>query len=255
VDVAAAYLWSGLHDRPVNWACQRRNWPRQGALRRLPCPLTMSRRLRTAAVQDLLRASEQAARVGSSRLASVHRRQTAAGQRPQSSPLPQSPARSPNSNLTNGLQILPILLVKMGHGLCYGRPCYEPMFISRSIQLRGVLAGIGSGLPASNRTDSPSHAGARRNSLPGRRKRRASRTCKNPILMQRRYPRRSGFSSSPPGAITQNQGILRLLVGTPALAAKFPAGLVAHYIRCTRCTKFRFVMVTASSPKLKSFAA
>jgi hypothetical protein len=27
------------------------------------------------------------------------------------------------------------------------------------------------------------------------------------------------------------------------------------YIRCTRCTKFRFVIVTASSPKLKSFAA
>jgi len=60
VDVAAAYLWSVLHDRPVAWACQRRNWPRRGAMRRLPSPSTMSRRLRTVAVQDLLRRIEPA---------------------------------------------------------------------------------------------------------------------------------------------------------------------------------------------------
>jgi hypothetical protein len=60
VDVAAAYLWSVLHDRPVRWACQRRNWPRCAMIGRLPSPSTMSRRLRTIAVQQLLRGAERA---------------------------------------------------------------------------------------------------------------------------------------------------------------------------------------------------
>ena len=57
--IVAVYYWSVLHDRPVSWAVQRCNWP--VALRRWPLPsnTTMSRRLRTKAVLDLLKALEQ----------------------------------------------------------------------------------------------------------------------------------------------------------------------------------------------------
>jgi Transposase DDE domain len=59
VEIAAVYLWSVLHDRPVCWACQRRHWPRFCPLTRLPSPPTMSRRLRSAGVQLLLRCAER----------------------------------------------------------------------------------------------------------------------------------------------------------------------------------------------------
>ena len=51
--IVGVYLWSVVHDRPVNWACQRENWPGEWRLR-LPCQSTMSRRLRTAPVTTLL---------------------------------------------------------------------------------------------------------------------------------------------------------------------------------------------------------
>jgi hypothetical protein len=56
--IVAVYYWSVLHDRPVSWAVQRRNWPI--ALRRQPLPsnTTMSRRLRSRSVQGLLQALE-----------------------------------------------------------------------------------------------------------------------------------------------------------------------------------------------------
>lgn len=44
--VIAVLLWAALHDRPVSWACERRNWPIQAWRRRLPDQSTMSRRLR-----------------------------------------------------------------------------------------------------------------------------------------------------------------------------------------------------------------
>jgi len=52
--VIMVYLWSVINDRPVTWACDEQNWP--GDL--LDCPLpsdaTMSRRLRTVGVLQLL---------------------------------------------------------------------------------------------------------------------------------------------------------------------------------------------------------
>jgi hypothetical protein len=59
VDVAAVHLWSVLHDRPVKWACDRRNWRGSCPMKRLPSRATMSRRLRSAGVQQLLRSLEQ----------------------------------------------------------------------------------------------------------------------------------------------------------------------------------------------------
>lgn len=52
--IAEVYCWAVLHDRPVHWACQPRNWP--PGLRRGPLPSqpVMSRRLRTAQVRRLI---------------------------------------------------------------------------------------------------------------------------------------------------------------------------------------------------------
>lgn len=47
-------LWAALHDRPVSWACRRRNWPMQAWRRSLPDQSTMSRRLRRSTTLDLL---------------------------------------------------------------------------------------------------------------------------------------------------------------------------------------------------------
>ncbi len=44
--VLALLFWAALHDRPINWACQRKNWPYQAWRRMLPDQSTMSRRLR-----------------------------------------------------------------------------------------------------------------------------------------------------------------------------------------------------------------
>lgn len=45
-EIIAVLLWAGLHDRPIDWACRRCNWPCQAWRRRLPDQSTMSRRLR-----------------------------------------------------------------------------------------------------------------------------------------------------------------------------------------------------------------
>jgi hypothetical protein len=54
--VVLVYLWSVLHERPVCWACRRQNWPPAGPPwgEALPSDSTMSRRLRTLGVQQLL---------------------------------------------------------------------------------------------------------------------------------------------------------------------------------------------------------
>jgi len=59
VEIVGVYLWSVLHDRPVNWACKRNNWRSSCPMNRLPSPSTISRRLRTEGVQWLLRALEK----------------------------------------------------------------------------------------------------------------------------------------------------------------------------------------------------
>lgn len=53
-------LWAALHDRPVQWACQAKNW-KATRLRppRLPSPRTMSRRVDGVALGLLWRAIEQ----------------------------------------------------------------------------------------------------------------------------------------------------------------------------------------------------
>ncbi len=57
-DIAVVYLWSVLHDRPVCWACQPANWPLERRPQRLPCPSTMSVRLRTESLRALMAAVE-----------------------------------------------------------------------------------------------------------------------------------------------------------------------------------------------------
>jgi Transposase DDE domain len=58
--ICAVYWWAVIHDRPTSWACRRENWPVELIRRALPSQPTMSRRLRTAAVEQLLLEVEQA---------------------------------------------------------------------------------------------------------------------------------------------------------------------------------------------------
>lgn len=65
--IVRVYLWTVLHDRPVLWACDRRNWWPRARPKRLPSQPTMSRRTRAAAFDlfmdalgDRLRGSELA---------------------------------------------------------------------------------------------------------------------------------------------------------------------------------------------------
>jgi hypothetical protein len=52
--IVLTYLWAVLHDRPMCWACQKKNWPLPYRRYPLPDNSTLSRRLRTAGVQRLL---------------------------------------------------------------------------------------------------------------------------------------------------------------------------------------------------------
>jgi len=54
--IARVYLWSVLHDRPVNWACRRSSWSLATGPSRLPNQSTMSRRLPSEAIQEFLHA-------------------------------------------------------------------------------------------------------------------------------------------------------------------------------------------------------
>lgn len=58
-DIVLTYLWAVLHDRPIYWACKKRNWPIYNRRKPLPNPSTMTRRLRTKAIQTLLQKIEQ----------------------------------------------------------------------------------------------------------------------------------------------------------------------------------------------------
>lgn len=58
-DVVLAYFWAVLQNKPVSWACDRRNWPLSAWRQPLPTPSTMSRRLRSPAVQEVIAAIEQ----------------------------------------------------------------------------------------------------------------------------------------------------------------------------------------------------
>jgi len=59
VDIVKTWFWAVLHDRPVSWACARKNWPIHDRVWRKPSPSRMSRRLRTDRVHRLLQRIEQ----------------------------------------------------------------------------------------------------------------------------------------------------------------------------------------------------
>ena len=61
--IVLTFLWAVLHDRPVDRACRRRNWPAHDRTRPLPSGSTMSRRLRSRAVLGLLERLRVALRV------------------------------------------------------------------------------------------------------------------------------------------------------------------------------------------------
>jgi hypothetical protein len=52
--IVEVYYWSVIHDRPVSWACQKKNWSLHLRKRDFPSSGTMSRRLRSARVVALL---------------------------------------------------------------------------------------------------------------------------------------------------------------------------------------------------------
>jgi hypothetical protein len=55
--IVGVYAWAVLHDRPVSWACEARNWPSELLIEsavRLPSQSTMSRRLRKPDTERLL---------------------------------------------------------------------------------------------------------------------------------------------------------------------------------------------------------
>lgn len=53
-DIVKTWFWAVLHDRPVAWACEPRNWPVYDRRRRRPSSSTMSRRIRGSGVRRLL---------------------------------------------------------------------------------------------------------------------------------------------------------------------------------------------------------
>lgn len=57
--IVMVFYWAVIHDRPINWACDRVNWPLHARRRGLPSDSTMSRRLRTSSVIALLNALER----------------------------------------------------------------------------------------------------------------------------------------------------------------------------------------------------
>ena len=56
--VLQVWLWAVIHDRPVSWACQPQNWPPHLRRWAKPSSTTMSRRLRSPAVVELLQRLE-----------------------------------------------------------------------------------------------------------------------------------------------------------------------------------------------------
>lgn len=53
--IVLTFLWAVLHDRPILWATDLRNWPFYMRIASRPTPATMSRRLRSPSVETLIR--------------------------------------------------------------------------------------------------------------------------------------------------------------------------------------------------------
>jgi hypothetical protein len=61
-DIVKVHYWAVLNDKPACWACKLKNWPiwrQRKALGALPSPSTVSRRLRSKSVVELLNALER----------------------------------------------------------------------------------------------------------------------------------------------------------------------------------------------------
>ena len=58
-EIVKTWFWAVLHDRPVCWACCARHWPVYERKRLLPSAPTMSRRLGSDGVKQLLKWLEQ----------------------------------------------------------------------------------------------------------------------------------------------------------------------------------------------------
>ena len=58
-DIVRVYYWAVIHDRPISWACESRNWPLHWRRKALPSDTTMSRRMRSPHVVRLLDAVEE----------------------------------------------------------------------------------------------------------------------------------------------------------------------------------------------------
>lgn len=56
--ICGVYWWAVVHDRPMSWACEASHWP-ESWHPRLPSQPTMSRRLRSGAVEQLFAEVEQ----------------------------------------------------------------------------------------------------------------------------------------------------------------------------------------------------
>lgn len=54
--IVLVFFWAVLHDRPVSWACHSKHWPPQCRWMQLPSQPTMSLRLRTLSVVQLMMA-------------------------------------------------------------------------------------------------------------------------------------------------------------------------------------------------------
>lgn len=57
--IVRVWIWAVMHDRPVRWACCIENWPIHYRKQSLPSNSTMSRRLRSKDVRQLLLVMEQ----------------------------------------------------------------------------------------------------------------------------------------------------------------------------------------------------
>ncbi len=53
-EIVVIYFWAVIHDRPTSWACEQANWESSTIPVRLPNQSTVSRRLRTHEVEQLI---------------------------------------------------------------------------------------------------------------------------------------------------------------------------------------------------------
>ena len=58
VRIVCVWMWAVIHDRPVCWACRAINWLPHLRREALPSEATMSRRLRTSGVRELIKQLE-----------------------------------------------------------------------------------------------------------------------------------------------------------------------------------------------------